>query len=343
MENFIQDKVQQLGDLDLAILTSLMSGQHCIFSTDSGSNQDLQDELLLTCSETFGLRPTVIDCRRKTTVDEFNESILVDSHATFEDAHQHHDGSRSPPLSVNVLTLQGYHTSRFGSATNTLDDRRIADVVIARGLDLASSSVQVQTLELLRTKRIFTRTAMHVAPKDFLFVVILSKPGERLSHHLNDMFALSHFHAKEDSLPHLEDGTIEKTAATTFTHDDIAQLRSLTESVKMAADVRQYLHDIAIFMRLSRYVKGGVTAAATRHLRALSSALAPLHRLDYIPPALVALATRKVYPHRLVLATPETERSLQWGSDPEAIRTMLDGLTIDDVIEDVLASVDTPL
>lgn len=339
----MQDKVQQLGDLDLAVLISLISGQHCIFSTDSRSNQDLQDELLLTCSETFGLRPTVIDCTRKTTVDEFNKSILIDSHISFEDTHPHHDSNQRSSTSVNLSTRQGYHTGGFGNLTNTLDDRRIADVIIANGLDLAGSSVQIQTLELLRTKRIFTRTAMHVAPKDFLFLVILSKPEERLNHHLNDMFALSHFHAKEDGLPHLEDGTLEKTVGITFSNEEIAQLRKLTESVKMGAMVREYVHDIVLFMRLNRYVKGGVTAAATRHLRALSSALAPLHRLDYIPPSLVALAARKVYPHRLVLATTETERSLQWGSDPEAIRAMLDGVTVDDAIEAVLASVDTPL
>ena len=62
-----------------------------------------------------------------------------------------------------------------------------------------------------------------------------------------------------------------------------------------------------------------------------------------VPPSLVALAVRKIYPHRLVLATVENERSLMWGSDPAAIRELLEGVTIQDVIEEVLASVEAPL
>lgn len=60
-------------------------------------------------------------------------------------------------------------------------------------------------------------------------------------------------------------------------------------------------------------------------------------------PSLVALAARKIYPHRIVLTTPENERSLQWGSDIEAVRQMLDGVVVEDVIDDVLAQVEVPL
>ena len=60
-------------------------------------------------------------------------------------------------------------------------------------------------------------------------------------------------------------------------------------------------------------------------------------------PSLVALAARKIYPHRIVLTTPENERSLQWGSDIEAVRQMLDGVVVEDVIDDVLAQVEVQL
>jgi hypothetical protein len=71
--------------------------------------------------------------------------------------------------------------------------------------------------------------------------------------------------------------------------------------------------------------------------------LATLHGLEYVTPSLVALAARKIYPHRLLLCTPENERSLQYGSDLEAVREVLEALTTDDVIENVLASVETPM
>lgn len=58
---------------------------------------------------------------------------------------------------------------------------------------------------------------------------------------------------------------------------------------------------------------------------------------------MVALAARKIYTHRIVITKPERERSLQWGSSVEAVKELLDGLTVDDIIEEVLEAVETPL
>lgn len=57
----------------------------------------------------------------------------------------------------------------------------------------------------------------------------------------------------------------------------------------------------------------------------------------------MALAARKTYPHRVILVTPEKERSMQWGSEKDAVTLLLEGLTVEDVLEDVLQSVDVPL
>ena len=73
------------------------------------------------------------------------------------------------------------------------------------------------------------------------------------------------------------------------------------------------------------------------------SALAPLHGLDYVSPALVALAARKIYPHRIVMTSPENERSMQWGSSLEAVKAVLEGVSVEDVIDEVLESVEVPL
>ena len=73
------------------------------------------------------------------------------------------------------------------------------------------------------------------------------------------------------------------------------------------------------------------------------STLAPLHGLDYISPSMVALAARKIYPHLIVITAPENERSIQWGSSLEAVKAVLEGVTVEDVIEEVLESVEVPL
>jgi MoxR-like ATPase len=124
---------------------------------------------------------------------------------------------------------------------------------------------------------------------------------------------------------------------------DIDTLATLAAKAKLHPDVRAHIHNIVVFMRMHRAVASGVTPHATRHLYALIHALAPLHGLDFITPSLVALAVRKIYPHRLVIVDPEDEMSLQWGSEVEAVREYLDGMTGEDVIEDVLERVETPL
>jgi hypothetical protein len=75
----------------------------------------------------------------------------------------------------------------------------------------------------------------------------------------------------------------------------------------------------------------------------IRSALAPLHGLPYVTPSLVALAARKIYPHRISITKPEDERSMQWGSSLDAVKAVLDGVTVEDVIEEVLQSVEVPL
>lgn len=73
------------------------------------------------------------------------------------------------------------------------------------------------------------------------------------------------------------------------------------------------------------------------------SVLAPLHDIEYVSPSLVALAARKIYPHRIVVTTPENERSMQWGSSIDAVKAVLEGVTVEDVVEEVLQSVEVPL
>ena len=335
----MNENIQQLDDLELAVLASLVAEEHCLFSFDGPSTNDLKDELQAVCAHTFGLQTTSITCTSNTSVDDLNEAILIDVPEDPDEVLVEH-GNR-PPAALGV----GF--SRLGrssspSPSNDLEARRIANVVIAADLDLADSSVQVQVLELLRTKRVFTRTAMHTAPKDFLFIGIMSRVGSRLTHHLNDIFCMSHFHSSADGLSYT-DGTLEKGLAAPLPVSDIATLREQARKARMTGEVASYLHNVVLFMRTSRYVTSGVTATATKQLRTLSSALAPLHGLDYVPPSLVILAARKVYPHRLVLATRSTEKSLQWGSDPGAVARLLENVTIESVIEDVFASFESPL
>ena len=117
---------------------------------------------------------------------------------------------------------------------------------------------------------------------------------------------------------------------------DLDFLRNAMPQVRMSAEIAAYLHNIIVFMRLHRYIAGGVSAGATRQVRTTVKALAVLHGISYVTPSLVALAVQKVYPHRLVLATVKTERSMQYGSDALAVegdRLLNGGRRHADVVE----------
>ena len=131
------------------------------------------------------------------------------------------------------------------------------------------------------------------------------------------------------------------------------------DNILFNAEIRAYQHNIITFLRLHRAVGSGVSPKATQHLNILvkygvpiaaypSSSdlyryLAVIHGQKYVSPSLIALAVRKIYPHRITIVRPETERSLQYGSDLEAVSALLEGYSPSRVIEEVLASVDTPI
>jgi hypothetical protein len=319
----MQESIQQLNDLELAVLASLVAEEHCLFSTNAPSTLELRDELQAVCTYTFGLETASFTCNARTTVDDLNEALLVESHDDPDEMEGLHGKQTTAALGVGFSRIG---RSSSPSPSHDLESRRIANVVIVADLDVADTGVQVQILELLRTGRVFTRTAMH----------------SRLTHHLNDIFCMSHFHVSEDGLPYT-DGILERDVDPSLPNADVVTLREQARKARMTGEVASYLHNIVLFMRTSRYVTSGVTATATKQLRTLASALAPLHGLDYVPPSLVVLAARKIYPHRLVLATSSTEKSLQWGSDPSAVARLLENITVEGVIEDVLASFESPL
>ncbi|KAK7954990.1 hypothetical protein PG988_015684 [Apiospora saccharicola] len=473
----LQQKIHGLGDLDLAALLCLMSREHCIVSTEPEALDDLVEELQLVVSQTFGLKSAVVNCTAQTTLDDFAASILLpqsptasaDSRSsspvltrsnpqqTTNDSYFHnnlhparanhrHNNSNGggpgtlralTPLSVTSYSHNQPHQPGGGSHTQP----QIANVVLARGLDRAPKAVQIQALELLRTRRIFTRTSVQAAPKQFLFLAVLgadSAGQARVTEHLNDFFYIAHWHDPEDGFARLderEDAMMDtagggrgdggdagsmrdyegdlyhsssesmsgesvvrrrslrgsmssaqyfaasssvyepptpKAAAATkptttnraplqplrtdfnnqqpspfpyFSEGDIAALATASRQVHVDIEVLRYQMNIISHLRMHRAVAAGtgsgngVTPAATKHFDQLTKSLAALHGLDYVTPALVVLAAKKIYLHRIRIVAPDKERSMQWGSDLAAVEQLLEGVGPEDVVEDVIGMV----
>ncbi|KAF1934916.1 hypothetical protein EJ02DRAFT_362647 [Clathrospora elynae] len=359
----LTQKIQALSDLELAVLICLVADQHCIIEAQKDGLRDVREELKFVAANVFGLTYAVLECDERTTLDDFGSGILVKEEGV--DYFDTNDRNRAEVEAVS--RSPGMRISKSPRPFSPLDSRRIANVVVAHNLNRASKQVQIQALELMRGKRNFTRTAVHAAPRPFLFIALNETGTTRLTMHLNDQFFISHKHQAEDGLPNLEElqekepasdddvstssvvhtlpyaHAKQKPQIVLFLPEDLTHLTSLTTEVKISSEVRAYLHNIVVFMRLHRAVAGGISALATKHFNTLAHALAPLHGSEYISPSMVALAARKIYPHRIVITAPENERSMQWGSSLDAVKAVLEGITVEDVVEEVLQSVEVPL
>ncbi|KAM7212661.1 hypothetical protein V8F06_011949 [Rhypophila decipiens] len=273
-----------------------------------------------------------------------------------------------------AISSTGQSYSTTSQQQQSAHQPQIANIILAKHLDRAPKAVQIQALELLRTRRIFTRTSVQPAPKQFLFIALVGAAGggqTRVTKHLNDFFYISHWHdPEENGFPHLDgeygdqdadssdpeiypnddkasidSGSSVKIITPVLKESDISHLAQQTLKVRISIDVLRYQMNIIAFLRMHRAVMGPgcLTPFATRHFDQLVKSLAPLHGLDYVTPSLVALAVKKIYLHRIDLVSdPQKERSAQWGSELAAVEVLLDEVDVEGVIEDVLGMVGVP-
>ncbi|TDZ29733.1 hypothetical protein C8035_v004245 [Colletotrichum spinosum] len=368
-ERLLLTKVHGLSDLELAALLCLVNREHCIVSTPPVALNELVEELQLIATKIFGLKCAVVDCTPQTSLEDFASSILTpQSLAAARSGSPLRTRNESYFSRAGISPLTSV-TASSPTGPGTAGNSSIANVVVARNLDRAPKTVQIQVLELLRTRRIFTRTSVQTAPKQFLFIAALGSESGGQAHvtlHLNDYFFIAHWHDPDDGFPNLDEAYDAADGAETastesvlkksthgdvppladdplFSEGDIAALAKLSREVQIEVDVTRYQMNVVSYLRMHRAVAGGIEPSATKHFEQLLKCLAPLHSLDFVTPALVHLAARKVYLHRVRIVHPRQERSMQWGSQLEAIESILEGISPEDVIEDVLSMVAAPL
>ncbi|KAI9928106.1 hypothetical protein ASPWEDRAFT_170896 [Aspergillus wentii DTO 134E9] len=329
MENWdFSDLALELSDLEVALFLCLVAREHCLIETTDDCIHDVAKELALICSHTFGLSYKILDCSSATSFDDFCNEVLA-------------------------LDVRKDHIP-------SLDRKDVANVVIAKNFDQANDFIQVQALELMRSKKLVVPDGVLTAPTDFLIVPLVVHSSDQLqlrfNMHLNEHLFISHFHGPGDGYAHLEDGngwlSDGQMSASSVVHKPETQgqkssgrvdqelldrFRETTDSVTFSADVFRYQQDIVIFLRLSRAVAGGISAKVNSHFTQFSKLLASLHGLDYLTPSIVALAARKVFRHQIIVARPEDDRSLEYGSDYEAVSQVLIHVNPETILDSVLA------
>lgn len=351
------DNIQELTDLELAILLSLVAQSHCLMTAEDALVDDLASEISLIVSDRFGLSCAVLEPDDFVSAESFGEASLEKRATQLATDDDPQPGSLRPRLE-NLDIRAAPRPSRDESY---LDTRMIKNVIIAKGFNLADEYVQVQAIEIINNKRFISRTTVHTAPKVFLFIPIVTASSRyiQLVPHLNDRIFISHDYQHEEGFTNLEemDRSSDSSSSPSQKHitwespqksrhiskEAIDKIRSMGEATAMTPEVRRYLQDIVTFLRIERGVDGAITPRATTQFVALAKFLAPLHGINFVTPTLVALAARKIYPHRITIAATLRERSMQYGSDPAAIEELMDGLTPQEIIEAVLNTVQCPV
>ncbi|KAF8534536.1 hypothetical protein BDD12DRAFT_408280 [Trichophaea hybrida] len=363
MENtHITTLVHSLDDIELAILLCLVADKHCILTTESGGVEKLELEVDVIGTQVFGLLTVIVQCTPDITLDEFVTALLVSEEVP-------EIGPAEPFVKLRGTTT----TDPFTSGR-----KRIANVVILRDLDKASLQVQTLVLELMRTRQVLTSRSVLEVPERFLVIALIPKTYSlpALFRHLREQFFISHHHSSlpeeeeqqevvqsdadslADSLasvvirkyspsippPQISSFPFNTLGRTYVPHAIVDSIRALVADVSISTEIGRYVLDIVVFLRMHRAVKGGVSTQGTVDFELLVKCLAPLHGLDFVTPALASLAVFKVYSHRIELVQRvEDERSIMWGSSPEAVELYLKQVDVEAVIEDVLARVRAPL
>ena len=183
LQEFVEN-VPNLSDLELAVLLSLIAKQHCLVYAEDGLVDTLASELALIVSAIFRLSFVVLESEDLASAERFGEAILDENH-NFGAASDLDDSNDELAALRSRVQGTSFKASRSVLESN-LDNRTVVNVVIAKDFNLASKDVQIQVLEMICKKRICSRTTVHVTPKMFLMLPIVSTSTKhiRLNHHL---------------------------------------------------------------------------------------------------------------------------------------------------------------
>ncbi|KAK9455404.1 hypothetical protein V1511DRAFT_500355 [Dipodascopsis uninucleata] len=355
-------------DLFVEILASLIGKQHAIVTVSRDDYLDFVEKMILLIgSNIFGFGITSIICTPEMTTEEFVDQLLIACDPSIGGP-----GSFSPlpssslekgaeyPLwnstyKVDISKQENITQKSLSRGKSSIRGfaRRLPNLAVIRNLDNSNNYVQAQLLEILRTKKLVSSDGFFITPTPFLVVSLLSNRNVHLQlfPYLLDHFSVSHNFAPAN----LDDTSIEDSRSVSLdilpafkqqailTAKDLETLSMMANNVSISSDVRRYIHDIIVHLRMHRAVRGGVSARASKDFETLIKSLCPLHGISFATPSLVVIATRKTYAHRIIIPPADDERSTMYGSDPEALKQMMSNWTPDLIIEDVLDSVPAPM
>ncbi len=141
IQDFV-DNVPNLSDLELAILLSLIAKEHCLVYTEDDLVDALASELALIVSETFKLTYVILDSEDLQSAERFGDAILDEHHKFARESDLDDENDLAAGLHSRIQNLS-FKQGTSSLAEQTLDNRLVVNVVIAKDFNTASDDVQI--------------------------------------------------------------------------------------------------------------------------------------------------------------------------------------------------------
>jgi MoxR-like ATPase len=229
-------------------------------------------------------------------------------------------------------------TSVFDRASSTFVFRPgsvFANILLGDEINRASPKTQSALLEAMEERQVTVDGTTHRLPSPFL-VVATQNPAEHEGTYPLPESQIDRFlfrlrvgypeRAAEVAMLDQQGGLRADDLAPVASPADVATMIAVADSVHIATTLRGYLVDLAAATRAHPAVALGMSPRATLGLQRAAKALAASAGREYVIPDDIRYLTEPVLGHRLVLAAD----------------AQLGGAGIDEVLDDVLASVPVP-
>lgn len=266
--------------------------------------------LLVSCNDVVECERQLVRCNRQVFLFEDHEVKVVRC-----------DGKSSTSM-INWITESRGSNGRL--------------VVIIRGLENTTLKFQVAMLEVMKARQ------PQKLEEVFLVVAIVeSIQGSEmcLYRYLQDQFWF-----RQTQLVEPFGGESEVVGPeSVLSYEEVVKIRRQVAEVTMIPEIRRYILDIIVFIRNHRIVVEGVATRFIKEFELLVKCLAVVNGYSYVTPVVVKLAARKFFPLRISVCDYEDEATLNWGSEVDLIRLMMQKWNADLVIEDVLKRVQPPI
>lgn len=237
------------------------------------------------------------------------------------------------PSDITGFTVPNMKTGEFEFHQGAI----MSQIILADEINRTSPKTQSSLLEAMEEGQVTVDGTVHILPQPFM-VLATQNPIEFVGTYPLPEAQLDRFFMRISiGYPSVEeevkimsrDSTEQKVGnlSPVASANDIIELKQITQNVKCAHQIKEYIANIASFTRSHPDLQLGLSPRGTLALLYASKAWAVLSGRDYVVPDDVQSVIMPVMVHRIVLK-------------PEA---RLKGQTAESLIQSILDSVDIPV